>query len=560
MIYDLLTNKEVVMKKSMIMSLCVLVAVAMFYWAPEAGAYETYDGCKSCHGSYTENPYFSLADDNVSWGDDLHDIHRKNMLNSQECYTCHSVSGRKPVYLGSSGGTLDIGNGYSNNKSCLVCHGREDNSGNLTGAGLRQHHWKAGEIGCGAIGCHNDDSNPSNYIPAGEDVLPPFYYYNSSFPSKPSDPCNPSPDFPEDYAGSTSGLDNDGDGLYDGKDPDCSTGPVCTDNDGDGYGNPGEESCDNGAATDCNDDVASINPGAAEFCDGIDNNCDGNIDEGFASNVEMCDGIDNNCDGQTDEGCNCTDNSTRPCGSSTGECLLGEEICVNGQWGNCSGAVGPTPEICDGKDNNCDGRIDDGIADVPTTCGDNECGSTGVLQCVNGGLEDTCVPRSPSAEVCDGIDNDCDGTVDNGIADTPTTCGDGECGSTGVLQCVNGGLQDTCVPGSPSAEVCGDGMDQDCDGSDLACPLADRDGDDFAEDVDCDDNDPAINPGAEDICNDGIDQDCSGEDRTKGKGCKTRGPREGKGKTCSDRIDNDDDKLVDCDDPGCSGNRSCPLS
>ncbi|UCH80190.1 MAG: putative metal-binding motif-containing protein [Nitrospiraceae bacterium] len=563
------------MKKSIIMSLYVIVAMTLLYCVPEAGAWINYDddgygGCKECHGDFRQSPYNSLAD-NASWGDDLHDIHRRNMLGG-DCNTCHSGSSRYPVYLDSSNG----GSAGDNTMSCLNCHGRIEDAS--PGAGLRQHHWNAWDndpqspdfcIDCrGCLECH-DDSDPSNYTPVGEDVLPPFYYANSSFPSKPSDPCNPAPEYPEDYAGSLSGLDNDGDGLYDENDPDCSTVPVCSDNDTDGYGNPGDESCDKGAANDCNDDDAAINPGAAEVCDGIDNNCDGNIDEGFASNVEMCDGIDNNCDGQTDEGCDCTDKSTRPCGISTGECLPGEEICVKGQWGNCSGGVSPAPETCDGKDNNCDGRIDDGVTNACGTCGavptevcdgiDNDCDGT-----VDEGLTNACgTCGEVPAEVCDGIDNDCDGAVDNGIADTPTTCGQGECSSTGVLQCVNGGLQDTCAPGSPSAEVCGDGVDQDCDGSDLECPLIDSDEDGFPEDVDCNDSDPAVNPGAEDICNDGIDQDCSGEDRTKGKGCKIRGVKEDRGgredtgKTCSDLIDNDGDGLFDCDDSGCSGKGLC---
>ena len=64
---------------------------------------------------------------------------------------------------------------------------------------------------------------------------------------------------------------------------------------------------------------------------------------------------------------------------------------------------------------------------------------------------DTCTPGTPGAEVCDGLDNDCDGAVDN-EAEQPTSCGLGECGSTGVIACVGGVPQmDTCVPGSPTA-------------------------------------------------------------------------------------------------------------
>jgi len=120
--------------------------------------------------------------------------------------------------------------------------------------------------------------------------------------------------------------------------------------------------------------------------------------------------------------------------------------------------------MCDGADNDCDATVDDGT-DVPTTCGVGSCAAAGVIACVGGAQQpDTCTPGGPTAEVCDGADNDCDGAVDDGT-DVPTTCGVGSCAASGVIACVLGAPQpDTCSPGSPSGEVC-DGVDNDCDGA-----------------------------------------------------------------------------------------------
>jgi len=115
------------------------------------------------------------------------------------------------------------------------------------------------------------------------------------------------------------------------------------------------------------------------------------------------------------------------------------------------------PEVCDGVDNDCNGLVDDGL--LPITCGIGQCQNT-VPACV-GGSPNTCTPNSPGMEVCDGIDNDCDGSVDEGLG--TVTCGMGACQVT-VPSCVMG-HSNTCTPGSPSPEVCGNGIDDDCDGT-----------------------------------------------------------------------------------------------
>ena len=131
---------------------------------------------------------------------------------ANDCDTCHSSGGRSPVSLSSS-----VGGAGLDPISCLGCHGRTE-GGAVNGAGLRQHHFTSGETIC--FGCHAD-SDPGAFTPVGENVLPPYYAVtpDAAHPDKPTAPCNPAGE--EDFAGTTIGLDNDGDGLYDQADGDC---------------------------------------------------------------------------------------------------------------------------------------------------------------------------------------------------------------------------------------------------------------------------------------------------------------------------------------------------
>jgi hypothetical protein len=81
--------------------------------------------------------------------------------------------------------------------------------------------------------------------------------------------------------------------------------------------------------------------------------------------TEVCDNIDNDCDGIVDE------NLTQQCGvSDVGECQYGTQTCSSGSWGDCVGNVDPIDEICDSKDNNCNGEVDEG--GICTSYSDND--------------------------------------------------------------------------------------------------------------------------------------------------------------------------------------------
>lgn len=183
----------------------------------------------------------------------------------------------------------------------------------------------------------------------------------------------------------------------------------------------------------------------------------------------------------------CIPNDTKPCGlvgvehlNSTGLCSFGITRCMSGgEWGECMGEVTPTEEVCDGRDNDCDGQTDEVYPEENQLCGMQENVNYGVGICTPGSMacDDgylRCLGHEgPRPEVCDGVDNNCDGTVDESIPNqTAEVCYDGPPATlrvgicrAGVRYCIDGDTLTGPCEGQvlPQLEIC-DSLDNDCDG------------------------------------------------------------------------------------------------
>ncbi len=451
---------------------------------------------------------------------------------------------------------LDLGNGcecVKSNGGAEACDGHDND---CDGEVDEDFDLRSDADNCGVCGVRCGGAHAAGVCRLGECVLKCLPGYSDA-DGRPENGCE-----------FICNISNDGVEICDGKDNDCNG---LVDDDAADMGQPcGPTGCLSGIMTCIAGSPVCVgaNPRSQEVCDGRDNDCNGKIDDSdpnlgqpcfpegaagcdvktgtcqgacrlgtyvcnkgslacdntLAAAVEICDGKDNDCDGAVDEDFDLL-NDARNCGACAKTCAIPHAVglCVNGQcqvgvcqagWSDtdrgvingCENACTPDgPEVCDGKDNDCNGLVDNDdpelLYPVVNFCRQiGECGkgpgaskrfaeatypvctttsgaSTPAWVCNYPASVQVTGPNQiiPQETWCDGTDNDCDGATDEFAATVlGTACADntafGVCLRAGTMRCQADKTQaPACdltgsVAGTPSDEIC-DGKDNDCDGA-----------------------------------------------------------------------------------------------
>ncbi len=389
-----------------------------------------------------------------------------------------------------------------------VCNGIDDNCNGATDEGVQNTYYRDadgdgyGNVAVSTTAC----SQPTGYVSSSTDCNDS----NAAIHPGATEVCN--------------GIDDNCNGLVDDG---LATVTYYQDADGDGYGNASTavNRCSQPtgyvtSSTDCNDSSAAIHPGAAEVCNGVDDNCNGSVDEGNPGG-----------------GGNCTTGKVGVCAAGTVACSGGALVCNQN--------VAASAEVCNGLDDNCNGSVDEGNPGGGGSCSTGKLGvcAAGTVACSSATL--VCNQNvTPSAEVCNGLDDNCNGSVDEGVLVTYYRDADGDgfgnvaitasaCSAPTGYVANSTDCNDSNAAIHPGAtEVC-NGVDDHCNGTVdegvLVTYYRDADGDGYgnaavtttacsaptgyvANSTDCNDSSAAIHPGATEITCDGIDQDCNGSD------------------------------------------------
>ena len=368
--------------------------------------------------------------------------------------------------------------------------------------------------------------------------------------------------------------------------------------------------------TDCNDASSTVHPGATETCNSIDDDCDGSTDEGvqttyyadadndtygnstvttaacsapagYVSNstdcndasasvhpgaTETCNTIDDDCDGSTDEGVQTTyyadaDNdtygdltvTTAACSAPTGY------VSNSTDCNDASASVHPgATETCNGIDDDCDGSTDEGVQTTYYADADNDtygdlatttaaCSAPAGYVSNSTDCNDASASVHPGAtETCNSVDDDCDGSTDEGVqttfyadADNDTygdlTVSTSACTAPAGYVTNSSDCNDSNNAINPAATETCNSIDDNCSGTAdegvTTTYYEDNDSDTYGSstssvqacslpagyvtnNTDCNDNNGSVNPGATELCGNSIDEDCSGSDLT----CPTGGP------------------------------------